>query len=117
MSREGISSAWGALDGSGESRGGAAPGKRTRTASLVAHDGVSGASQRLPDHDRIQSAFGHHDLSDVRVATGGGAEAASDALGAHAYAYGNRIAFGTMPDLFTQVHEATHVVQQRSARM
>src|SRR5262249_9478644 len=34
-------------------------------------------------------------------------------LGARAYAYGDRIAFASAPDLHTAAHEAAHVVQQR----
>src|SRR6185436_12191050 len=46
---------------------------------------------------------------------GGPAGEATSAMGAQAYATGNKVAFGSSPDLHTAAHEAAHVVQQRSA--
>lgn len=80
---------------------------------LVAASGTQGPGIQLPHLAAIQSAFGHHDVSSVRAHIGGAAAAASDALDAHAYAYGDAIAFATAPDLHTAAHEAAHVVQQR----
>ncbi|HEU0036411.1 MAG TPA: DUF4157 domain-containing protein [Kofleriaceae bacterium] len=111
------------------------PGKRTLTQNLVARPpapvpagvdrpgrlelaiaqrGVAGASSSLPHADRIQRAFGHHDISSIRVQVGGDATTASHAIGARAYAHGERIAFASAPDLHTAAHEATHVIQQRA---
>lgn len=76
--------------------------------------GVDGAGADLPHLATIQRAFGPaHDLSGVRAHVGGAAADAAGAIGAHAYATGDRIAFATSPDLFLAAHEATHVVQQR----
>jgi hypothetical protein len=75
--------------------------------------GVSGAGSALPYFDRIQAAFGGaHDLSQVRAHVGGEAAAASEHMGANAYATGNHVAFRGQPDLHTAAHETAHVVQQ-----
>jgi hypothetical protein len=79
----------------------------------LAMRGVAGAAAPLPHLDRIQASFGHHDVSHVRTATGGAASEASQALGASAYAVGDRVGFAGAPDLHTAAHEAAHVVQQR----
>src|SRR5207302_373213 len=55
-----------------------------------------------------------HDVSDVRAHVAGPAAHASHAMGAAAYAVGDRVAFGATPDLRTAAHEAAHVVQQRA---
>ncbi|MEZ4403234.1 MAG: DUF4157 domain-containing protein [Kofleriaceae bacterium] len=76
--------------------------------------GVSGSGGALPHLDAIQRAFGPaHDLTGVRAHVGGAAADAATAIGAHAYATGNDVAFASAPDLFLAAHEATHVVQQR----
>ena len=81
----------------------------------IARRGVAGSGSALPHLDAIQRAFGaDHDLSGVAAHVGGDAAAAADALGADAYATGNRIAFASAPDLHTAAHEAAHVVQQRA---
>jgi len=90
-----------------------APNKGKRVHETAAA-GVSGPSQKLPHFDRIQAAFGKHDVSTVRAYVGGAATEASKDMGAEAYATGNKIAFRTSPDLHTAAHEAAHVVQQRS---
>nr|WP_229430014.1 DUF4157 domain-containing protein [Pseudoduganella umbonata] len=76
--------------------------------------GLSSATAPLPHAERIQAAFGHHDLSDVRAAVGGPAATASRRMGALAFASGNRIGFRESPGLHLAAHEAAHVVQQRS---
>jgi hypothetical protein len=76
--------------------------------------GVSGGGGALPYLDRIQASFGAHDLGGVQAHVGGAASAASEQIGAQAYATGNHIAFGSQPDLHTVAHEAAHVVQQRA---
>lgn len=78
-----------------------------------AAEGVASGGSVLPHLERIQEAFGRHDLSSVRAHIGGAASEAAAAIGARAYAFGERIAFGAWPDLFTAAHEAAHIVQQR----
>ncbi|HVK77717.1 MAG TPA: DUF4157 domain-containing protein, partial [Kofleriaceae bacterium] len=80
----------------------------------IAEHGVGGAAGRLPFADVIAGAFGRHDVSNVRVAVGGAAADAAAALGAHAFATGDTIAFAREPDLHLAAHEAAHVVQQRA---
>ncbi len=80
----------------------------------AAQQGVSGGGAPLPHLDRIQAAFGHHDVSAVQAHTGGAAQTATKSIGAEAYATGNSVAFGKAPDLHTAAHEATHILHQRS---
>jgi hypothetical protein len=80
----------------------------------VAAAGVAGSGGALPHRDRIQDAFGHHDVSRVQAHIGGPAAEAGRAMGAAAYATGDRVAFAGAPDLHTAAHEAAHVVQQRA---
>jgi len=82
-------------------------------AEPIASAGVAGASEALPYQAAIQASFGRHDLGSVRTASNDTAREASAALGAEAYATGDRIAFGATPDLHLAAHEAAHVVQQR----
>ena len=74
---------------------------------------TQGPAVRLPHADRIQKSFGKHDIGDVQAYIGGDAAKGNEAMGAHAFATGNQIAFKTAPDLHTAAHEAAHVVQQR----
>ncbi len=74
---------------------------------------VSSASQPLPHYDRIQAAFGRHDVSGVRTITGGPARGANAALGARAFTAGDKIGFRDAPDVWLAAHESAHVVQQR----
>jgi Domain of unknown function (DUF4157) len=91
-----------------------APDEDTQTHELAAA-GVVGGGGALPHLHRIQDAFGHHDVSGVQAHIGGPATEASDAMGATAYATGDRVAFAGAPDLHTAAHEAAHVVQQRAS--
>jgi hypothetical protein len=79
----------------------------------VAETGVAQASSPLPHADRIQSAFGRHDISGVRTQVGGAAAQAAQRMGARAYTVGQRIGFRSPPDLRLAAHEAAHTVQQR----
>ena len=79
----------------------------------AAAEGVRGSGEPLPFRGQIQALFGGHDVSDVRAHVGGEAAAASEAIGARAYATGRNVAFAGAPDLHTAAHEAAHVVQQR----
>lgn len=78
-----------------------------------AERGVKGGGGKLPHGDKIQAAFGRHDVSNVQAYTGADAKGATEGMGAEAYATGNKVAFGKSPDLHTAAHEAAHVVQQR----
>lgn len=78
----------------------------------VAASGASGSGS-LPHLQRIQQAFGPHDVGGVKATVGGSAADACQSLGAEAYAYGDRVAFSSSPSLHTAAHEAAHVVQQR----
>jgi len=99
------------------------PGRTTRVAEsartgpaahAAAREGVAGASSSLPHLARIQAAFGRHSVGHIQAAIGGPAAEASAAMGATAYAAGDRVAFAQDPDLHTAAHEAAHVVQQRA---
>ncbi len=79
-----------------------------------AAEGVRGGGGALPHLGAIQASFGRHDVSAVQAYTGGAAAGATEAMGAAAYATGNKVAFGDAPDLHTAAHEAAHVVQQRA---
>jgi outer membrane protein OmpA-like peptidoglycan-associated protein len=80
----------------------------------AAQDGLAGPSAPLPHLDRIQRLFGRHDVGGVQAHVGGPAAAASEQMGARAYATGHHVAFASSPDLHTAAHEAAHVVQQRA---
>ncbi len=86
---------------------------RGAAAVATAHAGLRGASAPLPHLDQIQRAFGRHDVRGVATITGGASTAAARAIGAEAYASGDRVAFAGAPSLHTAAHEAAHVVQQR----
>ena len=79
----------------------------------AARQGLAGASTPLPHFERIQTAFGRHDISTVRTNVGGTAGGANQRMGARAFTSGDRIGFRNPPDLRLAAHEATHVVQQR----
>jgi hypothetical protein len=80
----------------------------------AAWEGTSGPSTTMPHQDAIQQSFGNHDVRGIEAHVGGKAAAATDAMGATAYASGNQVAFNSAPSLHTAAHEAAHVVQQRS---
>lgn len=79
----------------------------------IAAAGVAGSGSALPQLETIQRSFGRHDVSHVQAHVGGAAGEAAGAIGAEAYATGDRVAFASQPDLFTAAHEAAHVVQQQ----
>jgi len=87
-----------------------------QTILSTAARGVAGSGQSLPYRDRIQAAFGRHSLDPIRAHSDTQSRAASRAIGARAYASGERIAFAQSPDLRTAAHEAAHVIQQRAGR-
>lgn len=83
-------------------------------ARRIATEGSAGANAPLPQLDKIQRSFGRHDVSHVRAAQDGTAGEATEALGAEAFAFGDRVAFGGAPSLHTAAHEAAHIVQQKA---
>lgn len=80
----------------------------------AAESGVAGSAGQLPHLDRIQQAFGSHDVGGVQAHVGGVAASACDSMGTQAYATGDHVAFKDSPDLHTAAHEAAHTVQQRA---
>lgn len=91
-------------------------GAQVRNTQMVRHaarSGLRNANQPLPHGERIQAAFGHHDVSHVRTSVGGSAGIANRRMGALAFTSGDRIGFRDAPSLRLAAHEATHVVQQR----
>jgi hypothetical protein len=89
-------------------------GDNSETVHAAAARGTSSGGGALPFGDKIQAAFGAHDVSGVEAHTGPAAADASKKMGADAYATGNHVAFGKAPDLHTAAHEAAHVVQQQA---
>ena len=79
----------------------------------LARRAVAGSGARLPFFDLLQRAFGRHDLSSIEATTGGDAATAARAMGAEAFAFGERVVFADAPGLHTAAHEAAHVIQQR----
>jgi len=75
--------------------------------------GVRGGGSALPFHDRIQHAFGRHDISGIRAHTGTEAKQSASRIGAQAFAMGDDVVLTDTSDLHTAAHEAAHVVQQR----
>ncbi|MCA9538012.1 MAG: DUF4157 domain-containing protein [Myxococcales bacterium] len=101
----------GALRGPVQRKG---SGKTEANIVDTAATGVRGAGSPLPHLDAIQQSFGRHDVTGVQAHVGGDAARASRAIGAAAYATGQRVAFAQAPDLHTAAHEAAHTVQQRA---
>ena len=90
-----------------------APAEAAATVHAAAARGTATPASKLPHADRIQRAFGRHDISGIHAHTGGDAAASAHAMGASAYATGNHVVLGSS-DLHTVAHEAAHVVQQRA---
>ncbi|HEU5060910.1 MAG TPA: DUF4157 domain-containing protein [Kofleriaceae bacterium] len=80
----------------------------------IAARGLSDLGGPLPYIEELQRAFGRHDVTDIRAATGSEADRANERMGSVAYAMGDAVVFrDSSPDLFTVAHEAAHVIQQR----
>ncbi len=86
----------------------------TQNIHSLASAGLSGSSSQLPHAGKIQQAFGGHDVSGVQFHSDARANSALGAMGAQAYASGNKVAGSASMDLHTAAHEAAHVVQQRA---
>jgi hypothetical protein len=81
------------------------------TVQQLAEGGVAGGGAARPHRETIQSLFGRHDVTHVAAHTNEPAPAASEAIGAEAYATGDHVAFATSsPSLHTGAHEAAHVI-------
>lgn len=80
----------------------------------AAERGLRGSASQFPFAGQVQAAFGRHDISGIAAHTGAAAAASAREIGASAYTVGDRVAFGSVPDLRTAAHEAAHVVQQRA---
>ena len=80
----------------------------------AARAGVQTASTAFPHADRIQRAFGAHEVSGLRAHQGPAAAEAAAAMGASAYTSGDHVVFAGTPDLRTAAHEAAHAVQQQA---
>lgn len=89
-----------------------APGPSPAVIAGIAARGLAGPGGPLPHLDRVQRAFGRHDLSHVRAHTDGAAAESAAAIGARAYTFGGQVAFRGAPSLHTAAHEAAHVIQQ-----
>lgn len=89
-------------------------GPRGGGVQAAAAHGTRGSGGRLPHFEAIQASFGGYDVSNVQAYTGGAASEASQAMGAEAYATGNKVAFDGAPSLHTAAHEAAHVIQQQA---
>ncbi|HEY0478161.1 MAG TPA: DUF4157 domain-containing protein [Kofleriaceae bacterium] len=82
-------------------------------AHAAAARGAATPATKLPYVDRIQRAFGRHDISGIQAHVGADAAASARDMGAQAYAMGDHVVLGDGADLHTVAHEAAHVVQQR----
>ncbi len=90
-------------------------GAPTTSVDEAAAHAVSGAAHALPFAAQIQASFGAaHDISRIKAHTDEAATRGAHAMGAHAFANGERVVFSAAPDLHTAAHEAAHVVQQRA---
>ena len=106
--RDGLADPLGA-DDAVQMSGGAAAVKAT------ASQGMKGSAGSLPYLSKIQESFGSHSVSSVKAYTDDAAKAASAAMGASAYAKGDKVAFSEAGmNLHTAAHEATHIIQQRA---
>ncbi|HEX3763823.1 MAG TPA: DUF4157 domain-containing protein [Kofleriaceae bacterium] len=90
-----------------------APADDSAAVHAAAARGTATPASPLPHADRLQRAFGRHDISGIQAHTGGDAAASAHAMGASAYATGNHVVLGSS-DLHTVAHEAAHVIQQRA---
>lgn len=108
-----LSSMADSLEGGGKSAGeGMAKGAEVaRKPADIAAEGFSGGAHEVPHRKEMEESFGQ-DFGHVKAYTDGTAAKASNDLGAHAYAVGDQVAFGSAsPDKATVAHELTHVMQ------
>lgn len=90
-------------------------GLSTEQVGEIAANGINGTPMPLPYFNRVQQAFGKHDISHVQAYADGKAAQAAKSIGAEAYASGDKIAFANAnPSLHTVAHEAAHIIQQQA---
>ncbi|HEY4177814.1 MAG TPA: DUF4157 domain-containing protein [Kofleriaceae bacterium] len=75
----------------------------------------------LPHAEQIQRMFGRHDVAGVNAHVHSASDQAFGAVGAQAYATGNRVQLGESEGNESEsneleAHEVAHVVQQRNGR-
>jgi len=87
--------------------------RSNRLIRSVAKSGFKGNPGTYPFRQKIQAAFGSHDISNVKTFSDASAKQANTRLGALAYASREKVAFRGYPDLHTAAHEAAHIIQQR----
>lgn len=68
----------------------------------------------MPFAADIQRSFGEHDISHIEAYSDASAMAGTKAMGAGAFASGNKIVLGDKQDKHTVAHEVAHVMQQRA---
>ena len=68
----------------------------------------------MPFAADIQRSFGDHDIGHVEAHSDASALAGTKAMGAGAFASGNKIVLGDKQDKHTVAHEVAHVMQQRA---
>ncbi len=73
--------------------------------------GLEGAAVDFPHRERIEAAYGQPLAAQAFVDED--ARRACAEMGAQAFTLGDRVAFGSQPDVHTAAHEAAHVLQQR----
>jgi len=94
-------------------RAAATPAPESSAQDAFAHATAGGASQ-VPYRAEMERSFGL-DFSGVQAHLGGGAGPGLDALGAHAAAQGEVVAFASpSPDRELVAHELAHVAQHRN---
>lgn len=92
--------------------GSSLPTVQRKSAADVAEGGFAGGGHEIPHRPQMEQSFGM-DFSHVRAHSDSSATKANDALGSHAYAMGNQVAFkSASPSPSLVAHELTHVVQQ-----
>jgi hypothetical protein len=76
---------------------------------------TSGSTSSLPHKSTIQKSLPDHDLSFIGAHTDSNAKKSTEAMGAKAFARGNRVAFAeSNPKLHTVAHEVAHSLQQQA---
>lgn len=96
--------------------GAAAVSPGSDPAEQLAHQGTSGQGQDMPHKAIAEQALGVS-TDGVRAHFGPQAQAACDALGAHAFAFGKNVAFrDPSPPPGVVAHEFAHVVEQHGAQ-
>jgi len=96
----------------GVQRAATADEDRARVHAAAAR-GMATPASRLPHADRIQRAFGPHDISGIQAHVGADSATSAREMGARAYAIEDHVVLGEAVELHTVAHEAAHVVQQR----